>query len=69
MFNEIKIAQAEFQIRNAKLNTAHEVEGVTVAVPNVFDRALQALRAALSAHTLMVKPTHRSRVSGGAAAK
>jgi hypothetical protein len=37
-----QISQAEFAERNAKLNRT--IEGMTVAVPNVFDRMLAALR-------------------------
>jgi hypothetical protein len=40
---EHKIAQAEFALRNAKYNQ-QPAEGMTVAVPNVFDRMLAALR-------------------------
>lgn len=58
MFNEIQIAQAEYQLRNAKYNNHKEVEGFTVQVPNVIDRALMALRALLANRT--PKP-HQSR--------
>jgi hypothetical protein len=51
MFNEIKIAQAEFQHRNAKFNNLKEVEGMTVQVPNVIDRAVMAVRKALANRT------------------
>ncbi len=43
MFNEILIAKAEHQLRNAQLARTQDMEGVTVTVPNVIDRALQAL--------------------------
>ncbi len=69
MYYEIMIAREEFKVRNAKLNAAHEVEGVTVVVPNIVDRALLALRAALTTGlTAMLRP-HPAQVSGGAVAK
>ena len=51
MFNEIKMVQSEFELRNAKYNNMKEVEGFTVQVPNVIDRAVMALRAMLTKHT------------------
>ncbi len=41
-----QISQAEYAERNAKLNRT--TEGMTVMVPNVFDRILAALRTALN---------------------
>jgi hypothetical protein len=41
-----QISQAEFAERNAKLNRT--TEGMTVMVPNAFDRILAALRTALN---------------------
>lgn len=57
MFNVFKIAQAEYHIRNAKFNSTHDVEGMTVQVPNILDRAVLALRAALAGRTPQAKQT------------
>ena len=48
MFNEIKIAHAEYQVYNARFNTLRESEGDTVQVPNIIDRIAAALRNAAS---------------------
>jgi hypothetical protein len=69
MFNEIKIAQSEHQIRNAKYNRMHEVEGMTVVVPNIFDRALQAVRTALTSRSTAAQKSHATLTRGGVAAK
>ena len=53
MMNDIhRIARMEHELRNAKFNNAHTIEGITVDVPNVFDRALAALRDALAQHRI-----------------
>ena len=51
MFSELQIAQSEFRVKNASYNRQHEAEGVTVQVPNVFDRIAADARAALVHHT------------------
>ena len=42
------VAQAEWQLWNEKFNASQNVEGITIWTPNIFDRALAALRKALS---------------------
>ncbi len=69
MFNEIQIAQAEYRVRNAKFNHAQEVEGVTVQVPNVLDRALWAVRTALARHTTKATQSSKALTRGAAVAK
>ncbi len=48
MFNEMMIARVEYRLRDARLNSRTDVEGVTVSVPSVIDRGFLALRAALT---------------------
>jgi hypothetical protein len=48
MFTEIEFVKSEYQLRNAKFNNKKEVEGYTVQVPNILDRAVMALRNALT---------------------
>ena len=49
MMNDIfRIARMEHELRNAKFNNAQVIEGVSVSVPNIIDRALAALRNALA---------------------
>jgi hypothetical protein len=43
-FNENQIARAEFTAFEAACNQRPALEGITVKVPNVIDRALTALR-------------------------
>jgi hypothetical protein len=69
MYFELLIAQREFQIRNAKMNTWQEVEGITVQVPNVIDRAVMALRALLVNHTPKPRQTNTVTVRSGAVAR
>ncbi len=69
MYYEIMIAREEFRVRNARLNATHEVEGVTVVVPGIVDRALQALRTALTTGLIAVLWPHPAQMSGRAVAK
>ncbi len=67
LFNELNIAQAEYQTRNAKYNRNNEVEGVTVVVPSIVERALQALRTALAGRPTAAQKPHIGLTHGVAA--
>jgi hypothetical protein len=69
MFNEIKMVQAEFLIRNAKYNNMKEAEGFTVQVPNVIDRAVMAVRKALTNQLAKPRQTNTVPVRSGAVAR
>ena len=53
-----QIAQAEWRERIAKLEAARHVEGVTVQVPNVFDRAV--VRAVMVVRRVIAGRTARA---------
>jgi len=65
MFQEFQIAQAKHAEWDAQYNSAQTVEGMTVSVLNVVDRAILAIRAALVALTAGRSP---SALRGSAAA-
>ena len=48
MFDVIQISRAEYKLKNARLNDWEVVEGTIVQVPNIFDRAVLAIRAAFT---------------------
>jgi hypothetical protein len=48
MFDVIQISRAEYKLKNARLNNWKVVEGTIVQVPNIFDRAVLAIRAAFT---------------------
>ncbi len=65
---EHKIAQAEFALRNAKYNQ-QPAEGMTVAVPNIFDRMLAALRNTRQARPAARVQQRQARTAYGTVAK
>jgi hypothetical protein len=69
MFNTIQIAQAEYQARNARLNASKEVEGMTVQAPNIVDRAVLAIRAALTGQRVTAGKSRAVYSHGTAVAK
>ena len=59
LYQTNQIAQAEFKAFEAKFNNRRTPEGVTVIVPNILDRALAALRNALTGRkTAVGQPRH-----------
>ena len=48
MFLEFQIARAIHAEREAQYNKAEVVEGMTIEVPNIVDRVVLAVRAALA---------------------
>ncbi len=48
MFDVIQISRAEYKLKNARLNDWEVVEGTIVQVPNIFDRAVLAIRTVLT---------------------
>ncbi len=50
MYNEFLIAKVKYDEMVAELNRANRMEGVTLPVPNLFERALAAARAVLAGH-------------------
>ena len=48
MFYEFEIAKAKHAELDAKYTHPREVEGVTVRVPNILDRAVWAVQAVLA---------------------
>ena len=69
MYYELQIAQREFEIHNAKYNNPKVVEGYTVQVPNVIDRAVMAVRALLAKATLNLHLRHTMVTHNGALAR
>jgi hypothetical protein len=69
MFYTIQIAQAEYQARNARLNASKEVEGMTVQAPNIVDRAVLAIRAALAGQQVTAGKSRAVYSHGTAVAK
>ena len=69
MYNEIKMVQSEFELRNAKYNNLKEVEGCTVQVPNVIDRAVMAVRALLVNRAPKPRQSSKVIVRSGAVAR
>jgi hypothetical protein len=65
MMNDIfRIVRVEHELRNAKFNNAQAIEGVTVSVPNVFDRALAALRHAAPPSRIVLNKRSVDKVAG-----
>jgi hypothetical protein len=60
MFDVIQISQAEYQLENARRSNSREVEGTIVQVPNIFDRAVFAVRAVLAGQPVKVKNADQS---------
>ncbi|HEY3341530.1 MAG TPA: hypothetical protein VGK81_05910 [Anaerolineae bacterium] len=69
MFYTIQIVQAEYQARNARLNASKEVEGILVQAPNIVDRAVLAVRAALTGHRAAADKSRAVYSHGTAVAK
>ena len=69
MYFELLIAQREFQIRNSKFDKWQEVEGLTVLMPNVIDRAVMAVRKALANRTPKLRQSNKVIVRSGAVAR
>jgi hypothetical protein len=64
--NEHQIAQAEFAIFQAKFNR-QPAEGVTVKVPNIFDRTVALLKDALAIRKMQPQPRKAHRAMGAPA--
>jgi hypothetical protein len=69
MFDMFLIAKAEYQMRNAKFNKMNEVEGVTVHVPNIIDRAVLVMQALLAHRTSRTPQPFTTLRQGRAVAK
>ena len=67
MYDMLRIAALEYQIRNGKLSKVNEIEGVTMQVPNILDRAVVALRALVAKHTPKASQPLTMRQSGAIA--
>lgn len=69
MFDVIQISRAEYKLKNARLNDWKVVEGTIVQVPNIFDRAVLAIRATLSGRRPVANKPHMTYGHGAIATK
>ena len=69
MYYEFEIAKAKHAELDAKYTHPREVDGVTVRVPNIFDRALSVVRAVLGHRTTKVTTPNTAHNGGAAVAK
>ena len=55
------VVQAELRLRNETFNASQNVEGITIWTPNIIDRALAAVRKALSPQGRSAAASQRDR--------